>query len=87
MAYALVNHNNNNRNSNNCFTGFSTYEVVQNTNLFEFDLSNGCLYWNKEKDTISYDKSLTDHEMQKMMADRAITLLTRNGWMLYKGVK
>lgn len=66
--------------------GISKVDLIQNTNLFHFDIQNGELYFRKEKDTISYHSSYTPEEMMLEMSNRAIELLKRNGWTLFKEV-
>ncbi len=38
----------------------------------------------KTKDTISYSKSFKDHELEREVAVRVVSLLVMEGWRLYK---
>ena len=58
--------------------------LIFSTGWFRFDYQNGQLYFNDHLDTISYSKEFTPKEMAREMAKRALTLLERRGWTLYK---
>jgi len=67
--------------------GFDKVDLIRNTGKFAFDTTNGILYFENEKDTITYStQSYTEEEMVREMTKRAIQLLNHRGWELYKKV-
>ena len=60
-------------------------DIITQTQSFKFDLNKGELYFQGKKDTVSYTVgSWTSKEMLNQMNHRALELLIRQGWTLYK---
>ena len=69
------------------FEASSIVDLIFCTGFFKFDYEKGLLYFNNSLDTISYSKEYTAKEMGVEMAKRAVTLMERRGWTLYKSIK
>lgn len=81
MKYALVK-------NGEAIEADSLIDLVILTGRFEFDVKNpdnGVLYFRGNPDSITYGKSYNAYEKTQEMAKRAVVILERNGWTLYKG--
>ena len=66
------------------FEGDALSDIVSLMGIFTFDTTNGFLYINGERDTISYSKNYSPQEMMSEMTKRCVDILKRWNWTLYK---